>query len=128
MDIFGRCDSNYAAAMLNILGTVLVFALLASFICIAVHNVMVAEGMLLSKAGEWLDVNAPFWLCQITFSCLPCMASFWGISLWLGAAVFFPFWDISLYLTILLTPSFVLVLSGLNTMADALYQLINSAE
>lgn len=110
--------------MIIILCNLLLFSFCCSLVCVAINNALAGEEMILSGLGDWLDLHAPFWLCKMLFSCLPCMATIYGSIAWLGSALLFPsLIRETMLVTVLLTPAIVLMVSGFNILAAAFVEM-----
>jgi len=91
-------------------------AIITSLVCVAVHNALVADGMLLKWLGDYIDeiVKVEF-IKKPLFKCLPCMASVWGTGAYLFA---YPQHDVIQWLI------FVLIVSGINKLIQTfIYEL-----
>ncbi len=91
-------------------------AIITSLICVAVHNVLVSDGMVLKWLGDYIDEVIKFTIIKKPlFQCLPCMASIWGTAAYLYS---FTNYDAIQWVV------FVLIISGLNKLAEKfIYEL-----
>ena len=108
------------------------FIFATSFVCFAVHVLFNFDQMPLKRAGDFLFDKLPIWISKPLFACLPCMASFYTLIMFVCASID-PTDPATVFLIYMVRPEFgfvisVLCVAAVNTIFALIIRLIEAIE
>lgn len=100
------------------------FIFTTSFVCFTVHVLFNFDEMPLKRVGDYLFGKLPFWMSKPLFACLPCMASFYTLMMFVCASID-PTDPAFVFLVYMIRPEFGFVISVLSVAAvNTIFALI----